>query len=54
LPLAEPAAGTGKRQARGKPEERAEPALRRLRKRLVRKADGRSLILYEREAQPPP
>jgi hypothetical protein len=54
LPLAEPAAGTGEKQVRGKPEERAGPAPERLRKRLVRKADGRYLILYEREAQPPP
>jgi len=45
--LAEPAAGAAPRRAGGTPEERAGPTPDRLRKRLVRKADGRYLILYE-------
>jgi hypothetical protein len=47
LPLAEPAAGAGEKQAGTKPEERAGPTPERLRKRLVRKTDGRYLILYQ-------
>ena len=53
MPLAEPAAATGEKQPRGKPDGRAGPRPERLRKRLVRKADGRYLILYEPQRDSP-